>query len=67
MANKQILLHHIDDYVSGGLEFAEIDTKLHAYLNEPENVTIHDLSVPSLDTVALGFATGQLAYADTKW
>lgn len=66
MSDNQILLHHIDDYVSGGLEFAEIDTKLHSHLDNPNNVTIHDTSVPSLDTMALGFVTGQLAMADTN-
>ena len=61
--SQKTLLHHIDDYVSGGLEFAEIDTRLFNAIAEPQNVFIHDLSVPSLDTVALGFATSQLAYA----
>ncbi len=66
MSEKNILLHHLDDYVSGGLEFAEIDTRLFANINEPEKVLIHDTSVPSLDTMALGFVTGQLAYAPTN-
>ena len=66
MADKQILLHHIDDYVSGGLEFAEIDTRLYAQISDSEKVLIHDVSVPSLDTMALGFVTGQLAYAPTN-
>ena len=66
MSEKNILLHHIDDYVSGGLEFAEIDTRLFSNIAEPEKVLIHDTSVPSLDTMALGFVTGQLAYADTN-
>lgn len=66
MSEKNILLHHIDDYVSGGLEFAEIDTRLFSNIAEPEKVLIHDTSVPSLDTMALGFVTAQLAYADTN-
>ncbi len=63
MNAKPIILHHLDDYVSGGLEFAEIDTRLFAQFDEPSKVYIHDLSVPSLDTIALGFVTSQLAYA----
>jgi len=65
MNSDYTLLHHIDDYVSGGLEFAEIDTRLVAGINHPEKVLIHDTSVPSLDTMALGFVTGQLAFAPT--
>ena len=61
--STKTLLHHIDDYVAGGLEFAEIDTRLHNAIQDHQNVFIHDLSVPSLDTVALGFVTSQLAYA----
>ena len=66
MNSDYTLLHHIDDYVAGGLEFAEIDTRLFARLDKPSMVTIHVVSVPSLDTMALGFVTGQLAYADTN-
>lgn len=58
---KNVLLYHIDDYVAGGLEFAEITSRLVAHLNHPERVKIQDVSVPSLDTMALGFAVGQLA------
>ena len=65
MSEKNVLLHHVDDYVSGGLEFAEIDTRLYSQINNPERVLIHDTSVPSLDTMALGFVTAQLAYAPT--
>ncbi len=61
---QKVLLHHIDDYAPGGLEFAEIDTRLYSKLAQPHEVLIHDVSVPSLDTVALGFVTSQLAYAD---
>lgn len=63
MHSEYTLLHHIDDYVSGGLEFAEIDTRLYTQIESPDKVYIHDVSVPSLDTMALGFVTGQLAYA----
>lgn len=66
MNSEYTLLHHVDDYVSGGLEFAEIDTRLFSFINEPEKVLIHDTSVPSLDTMALGFVTGQLAFAETN-
>lgn len=66
MSEKNVLLHHVDDYVSGGLEFAEIDTRLYSQLNNPEKVLIHDTSVPSLDTMALGFVTAQLAYAPAQ-
>jgi hypothetical protein len=66
MSKKNTLLHHVDDYVSGGLEFAEIDTRLYSNINNPEQVLIHDTSVPSLDTMALGFVTAQLAYAATN-
>lgn len=66
MSDQRVLIHHIDDYVAGGLEFAEIDTRLYAYLEDTKNVLIHDTSVPSLDTMALGFVTGQLAYAPYK-
>jgi hypothetical protein len=66
MSDKRVILHHIEDYVAGGLEFAEIDTRLVTNLKNPENVTFHDTSVPSLDTMALGFVTGQLAFAPTN-
>ena len=66
MSSENILLHHVDDYVAGGLEFAEIDTRLYANIENPQNVLIHDTSVPSLDTMALGFVTAQLAYAPTN-
>lgn len=66
MTEQHVLLHHVDDYVSGGLEFAEIDTRLYSQINSPEKVLIHDTSVPSLDTMALGFVTAQLAYAPTN-
>lgn len=63
---KFTLLYHLDDYVAGGLEFAEITARLQNGLDHPELVRIDDVSVPSLDTMALGFALGQLALAPYK-
>ena len=63
MANGSILLHSIHDYVAGGMEFGEITNRLHFHLSDPHNVRIHDTSVPSLDTMAIGFVTAQYAYA----
>lgn len=63
MTDSFTLLHHIDDYAPAGLEFAEIKTRLLDGVDRPELLAIHDVSVPSLDTVALGFVTGQLALA----
>lgn len=57
------LLHHINDYAPSGLEFAEIDTRLYHAIKNLDEVKIHDVSIPPLDTMALGFVTGQLAYA----
>ncbi len=61
--DKPILLHHLNDYAPSGLEFAEIKTRFLEYLDHPESVQIHDLAVPPLDTMGLGFVTGQLALA----
>jgi hypothetical protein len=58
--NKKII-HVVCDYQAGGLEFGEINTRLLDALNQPELVTLRDLEVPPLDTVALGFVTAQLA------
>jgi hypothetical protein len=55
------LLHFVSDYRAGGLEFAEIRTRLVNTLDEPETVQILDTEVPPLDTMALGFVTAQLA------
>jgi hypothetical protein len=57
------LLHLICDYAPDGLEFAEIVTKLHTHLVDPGVVQIHQTSTPPLDTIAVGFVTGQLALA----
>ncbi len=58
-----VLLHHLDDYKAGGLEFAEIATRIYNHLDHPAQVKLHETSVPPLDTMALGFVTGQLALA----
>lgn len=62
--SPKVLVHHVDDYAPSGLEFAEIKTKLATYIDQPENVVFHDTAVPSLDTMALGFVTAQLALAE---
>lgn len=62
-SNKPTLLHVVCDYVSGGLEFGEIDTQIFHNLTDPAQVMVHDTSVPSLDTMALGFVTAQYAFA----
>jgi hypothetical protein len=67
MSNTEhTLLFHIDDYAADGLEFAEITARLQQGLDRPDLVRIDDVSVPSLDTVALGFVTSQLALAPYK-
>lgn len=63
MSKDKTLVHVVCDYVSGGMEFGEIDTRLHHTLENPEKVLIHDTSVPSLDTIAVGFVTAQYALA----
>lgn len=64
MANQKTLIHVVCDYVSGGMEFGEIDTKLCQHLDDLATIQIHDTSVPSLDTMAVGFVTAQYALAD---
>lgn len=59
------LLHIICDYAPDGLEFAEIKIRLHNYLHDPDSVLFHQLATPPLDTIAVGFATGQLALGPT--
>lgn len=51
----------ICDYAPDGLEFAEIATRLRGHLVEPGSVLIHQTATPPLDTIAVGFVTGQLA------
>jgi hypothetical protein len=60
------LLHHIDDYAPNGLEFGEITQQLLMHLDHPEQVFVHNTSVPPLDTMALGFVTAQYALAPHK-
>lgn len=62
-ASSSTLLHVICDYVAGGLEFGEISSQLQYHLDEPHAVRIHPTSVPSLDTMAIGFVTQQYAFA----
>lgn len=57
------LLHVICDYAPNGLEFGEISSRLQYHLNDPHGVRIHPTSVPSLDTMAIGFVTAQYALA----
>jgi len=57
------LLHVICDYAPAGLEFGEISNRLQLHLSDPHGVRIHPTSVPSLDTMAVGFATAQYAFA----
>lgn len=57
------LLHVICDYAPAGLEFGEISSRLHLHLADPHGVRIHPTSVPSLDTMAIGFVTAQYAFA----
>ena len=63
---SQRIIHVVQDYVSGGLEFGEIIQQLHFNLEHPENFYIQPTSVPSLDTVALGFATAQYALGEAS-
>lgn len=51
----------ICDYAPDGLEFAEILTRFHTLLSDPDRVLIHQTSTPPLDTIAVGFVTAQLA------
>jgi hypothetical protein len=57
------LLHVVCDYEPNGLEFGEISVQLHRHLDNPHGVRIHPTSVPSLDTMAIGFVTAQYAFA----
>ena len=59
-------LHVVQDYEPSGLEFGEIIQRLHYFLAEPDSVTIHQTSVPSLDTMAIGFVTAQYALAPSS-
>jgi hypothetical protein len=57
------LLHVVCDYAPNGLEFGEISSRLQLHLEDPHGVRIHPTSVPSLDTMAIGFVTQQYAFA----
>ena len=59
------LLHLICDYAPDGLEFAEIKASLHEHLEDPGSVLFHQTATPPLDTIAVGFVTGQLAMRPT--
>jgi hypothetical protein len=64
-AKGKKFLHVAVDYAPSGLEFGEIIQRLHYHLDDPESVTIHQTSVPPLDTMAVGFVTAQYALAPT--
>jgi hypothetical protein len=61
--DNAILLHVICDYAPNGMEFGEISTRLQYHLADPHGVRIHPTSVPSLDTMGIGFVTAQYAFA----
>jgi hypothetical protein len=63
-SSTKTLLHVVCDYQAGGLEFGEIMSQFYQHLSEPEKILIHQTSVPSLDTMAIGFVTAQYALAD---
>lgn len=63
MSNQSTILHVVCDYAPNGLEFGEISSRLQYHLDDPHGVRIHPTSVPSLDTMAVGFVTAQYAYA----
>lgn len=63
MSDQPILLHVVCDYAPNGLEFGEISSRLQLHLTKPHGVRIHPTSVPSLDTMAIGFVTQQYAFA----
>lgn len=66
MSNTSTLLHVICDYAPNGMEFGEIHSHLQFHLAEPHAVRIHPTSVPSLDTMGVGFVTAQYAFAPNK-
>lgn len=63
MSDNSILLHVVCDYAANGLEFGEISSRLQYHLANPHGVRIHPTSIPSLDTMAIGFVTQQYAFA----
>lgn len=62
----ETLLHLVCDYAPDGLEFAEIRSRLHHHLSQPNTVVIHPTATPPLDTIAVGFVTAQLALAPVR-
>jgi hypothetical protein len=66
MSDSSTLLHVVCDYAPNGLEFGEISSRLQYDLQKPHGVRIHPTSVPSLDTMAVGFVTAQYAFAPKK-
>ncbi len=60
---SKTLLHVVCDYAPQGLEFGEISTRLLDRIEKPKEVEIVCTSVPSLDTMAVGFVTAQYALA----
>lgn len=60
------LLHVVVDYAPSGLEFGEITQQLHRHLDHPAEILIHPTSVPSLDTIAIGFVTAQYALENSR-
>lgn len=62
-AHDSTLLHVICDYAPNGLEFGEITVQLQRHLEAPHGLRIHPTSVPSLDTIGVGFTTAQYAFA----
>lgn len=60
---ESVFLHVVCDYAANGLEFGEISMRFQHHLQHPHGVRIHPTSVPSLDTMAIGFVTSQYAFA----
>lgn len=58
---SQRLIHVVMDYEPSGLEFGEIIQQLHNGLDDGDDFLIWPTSVPSLDTMAVGFVTAQYA------
>ena len=63
MKKEKTFLHVVCDYAPSGMEFGEITNKLDDVLEDPMAVRINQTSVPSLDTIAVGFVTAQYALA----
>jgi hypothetical protein len=61
--NEYTLLHVVTDYAPSGMEFGEINSNLINFLKNPDRIHIQETSVPSLDTIAIGFVIAQYALA----